>query len=475
MKNNNKKLGLGLLMALTISSMIGGGIFNSPTDLISVANPQAALIAWGISGIGVVCLAFVFKLLADKRPQLQGGIYSHAKEGFGDFIGFNSAWGYWISGIFGNIAFFTLMIKTLNSLLGTEYALSPLATFILASVILWGIVYFQTRGVREVGIINAMVTIAKLFPLALVVIFSLFVFDPSIFAVENWKTILASSGDQMTYASLSAQINGALGVILWCFTGMEASSVMTEKAKSAKVVGIATVSSIIVTLVIYIGISMLAMGVLSPVELANSTTPLADVLSQTAVGPFGAVIVKVGLIVSTLGALISWIMLAAQIPNVAAKEGVMPKIFSKETKNGVAIYSLIITNIIVQLGLFVLLTDTLQNMYTIAILLSTTCILIPYFLSSLYALKVCKKDNLKAIHWVYTIVAVIYSMYVIVFVGLIYLAASFILYAIGMFVFLLAKKENNQPLTTFEKYGVATVLTIGIIMIVLLATGVITL
>ena len=114
-------------------------------------------------------------------------------------------------------------------------------------------------------------------------------------------------------------------------------------------------------------------------------------------------------------------------------------------------------------------------MYTIAILLSTTCILIPYFLSSLYALKVCKKDGLKPIHWIYTIVAVIYSMYVIVFVGLIYLAASFILYANGMFVFLLAKKENNQPLTTFEKYGVATVLVIGIVMIVLLATGIITL
>lgn len=473
--NQNKKLGLVLLMALTISSMIGGGIFNNPTDLINVANPQAALIAWVISGIGVISLAFVFKLLADFRPELTGGIYSHAKEGFGSFIGFISAWGYWISGIFGNIAFFTLLMKTLNSLLGTNYALTPLATFIVASTILWIIVYFQTRGIQEVGFVNAIVTLAKIIPLALVIILGLFLFDPSIFTVDSWKTILASSGSEMTYASLSTQINGALGIILWCFTGMEASSVMTEKAKSTKIVGIATVSSIIITLAIYIGISMLAMGVLTPVELANSTTPLADVLSQTIVGSFGAVIVKVGLIISLLGALISWIMLAAQMPMIAAKEGMIPKIFMRENKNGVAIYSLIITNVIVQLGLVVLLTDKLQNMYTMAILLATTCILIPYGLSSLYALKVCKEDSLKPIHWFYTIIAVIYSIYVIIFVGIVYLAASFILYAIGMIAFIRAKRENKQPFTTFELVGMTLIIIVAIIMIILLATQTISL
>ena len=42
----DKKLGLWLLVALGVGSMIGGGIFNSPTDLIGKANPKAAVIAW---------------------------------------------------------------------------------------------------------------------------------------------------------------------------------------------------------------------------------------------------------------------------------------------------------------------------------------------------------------------------------------------------------------------------------------------
>lgn len=168
-------------------------------------------------------------------------------------------------------------------------------------------------------------------------------------------------------------------------------------------------------------------------------------------------------------------MLAAQMPMIAAKEGMIPKIFMKENKNGVAIYSLIITNVIVQIGLAVLLTDKLQNMYTMAILLATTCILIPYGLSSLYALKVCKQDSLRPIHWFYTIIAVIYSTYVIIFVGVVYLAASFILYSIGMIAFIIAKKENKQPFTKFEIFGMTLIIIIAIVMIVLLATQTITL
>lgn len=74
--DKEKKLGLPLLIALGIGSMIGGGIFNSPTDLIGKANPQAVIIAWIIGGIGIIFLALVFQLLAIKDPNSQVE-YSH--------------------------------------------------------------------------------------------------------------------------------------------------------------------------------------------------------------------------------------------------------------------------------------------------------------------------------------------------------------------------------------------------------------
>src|SRR5659263_149532 len=97
----DKKLGLSLLVALGVGSMIGGGIFNSPTDLIGKANPQAVIIAWIVGGLGVGFLALVFQMLANERPKLTGGIFTYAKEGFGEFVGFNSACGYWLSAWLG--------------------------------------------------------------------------------------------------------------------------------------------------------------------------------------------------------------------------------------------------------------------------------------------------------------------------------------------------------------------------------------
>lgn len=88
-----KKLNLFLLITLIVGTIIGGGIFNSPTDLILKANPMAALIAWLIGGFGILMLVLVFYKLSVIKPEMNGGIYTYAKEGFGNYIGFNSFWG----------------------------------------------------------------------------------------------------------------------------------------------------------------------------------------------------------------------------------------------------------------------------------------------------------------------------------------------------------------------------------------------
>lgn len=466
--SDNKKMGLGLLVALGIGSMIGGGIFNSPTDLISKANPQATLIAWLIGGVGIVCLALVFQMLANKRPNLTGGIYSYAKEGFGEFVGFNSAWGYWLSAWLGNVAFFVLMFKTLNSLLGEGHTLKPIVTFILASVILWTIHYIITRGIKSAGVINALITVAKLLPLALVIIFGLVIFKGSIFTVHNWKTTLASSGDP---ASVLAQVKGAMGTILWCFIGVEAATVLSEKAESQKIVGKATVLSILITLGVYVLISVIAMGVIPAKGLAQSGTPLADVLKLTVLGNVGSIIVKVGLLVSLFGATLSWILLAAEIPYVAAKGGVMPKWFAKESLKGVPINSLILTNVVTQIFLMALLSSKLQSAYNVVFSIATTNILIPYLFSSLYSAKVCLEDRSRISDMLISVVAFIYAIYVIYAVGVIYLGLAFIMYAIGIIPYFMAKKEKTEKFTKTEIILILFMVIIAATMVLQLVTG----
>lgn len=76
-----RKLGVGSLTALVVGSMVGGGIFSLPQNIAARADVGAVLIGWGITAVGMLALAFVFQSLANRKPQLDGGVYVYAKAG----------------------------------------------------------------------------------------------------------------------------------------------------------------------------------------------------------------------------------------------------------------------------------------------------------------------------------------------------------------------------------------------------------
>ena len=84
------------LVSLIIGSTIGSGIFALPQNIGSVASPGAMLIGWAIAGVGMLSVAFVFQILAVRKPHLDSGVYSYVRAGLGDFIGFTSGMGYWL-------------------------------------------------------------------------------------------------------------------------------------------------------------------------------------------------------------------------------------------------------------------------------------------------------------------------------------------------------------------------------------------
>ncbi|MBN1468487.1 MAG: amino acid permease [Fusobacteriaceae bacterium] len=468
---SEKKLGLFILTALGIGTMIGGGIFNSPTDLINLANPLSTLIAWIVGGLGVFFLVMVFEDLSIKKPELKGGIYSYAREGFGDFAGYFSTFGYWIGGLLGVVAYFPLFFKTLNSLLSEQNQISPLTSFIFSSLFLWGITVIILLGIRDAGIVSAIVTLAKLLPLILVVIVGITVFKKDIFLVNDYKNILASTGETTTMFS---QIKGAMGTILWCFLGVEAAVVMSGRAESQKIVSKATKLAFFITLIIYMLISSLAMGIIEPSKLANAQTPLADVLFATKIGAFGAIIAKVGLMISIMGATLSWILLVIELPWLTAKDGIMPKFFVKENKRGVPVYSLIITQILIQLFLFSMLSEKLQATYSLAYNMSTSTMLIPYLFTGLYAVKIylVKKDW--GIKFINSILATIYSIFVLYAVGMLYLSLTLILFSIGLIPFHIGKMEKKEKYKFYEKIMATIFILVSIYLIFAIYKGLIT-
>ncbi len=82
--------------------MVGSGVFLLPASLAGAAGPMS-LVGWAFTGAGAMLLAFVFSRLGRAMPRT-GGPYAYARRAFGDFIGFQTAWGYWIAAWAGNAA-----------------------------------------------------------------------------------------------------------------------------------------------------------------------------------------------------------------------------------------------------------------------------------------------------------------------------------------------------------------------------------
>ena len=450
------------MVFIALGSMIGSGIFNYPKDLISSANPQGAMIAWLIGGFGALMLALVFVYLAARKPELKSGIYAYARDGFGDFMGFNSAWGYWSLGWLGNIGFIALFFKTFNDLLGDK-AISPLQAFIIGSLIIWIFFFILKAGIREGAILNFIVTTAKLIPVILIIVLGVLLVKSDLFIVENWQTRLASTGEP---TSPTIQIKSAMAIILWCFVGMEAASVLSGRAKSQKIVRLTIIISLLIVLGVYMLITFIAMSSIPADKLAASETPLALVLEQTAVGAAGGVIVKLGIMVSVLGASFSWIMLSVETLYVAAVDNVLPRIFKKVNKNGTPVTVLLITQGFTQIFLISILSPKLNETYLAAITIATTLALIPYLLSSLYAVKIAminrKRESLH--HLIIALLGTIYSLYVIFAVGIKYLILSLLFYAIGSLLFIKAKREQKKQPKPWE-WAVIVLLLIGSLII----------
>lgn len=469
-ESDTNKLGKTSLIGLVIGSMIGGGAFNIISDMGGQAGGLAIMIGWIITAIGMISLAFVFQNLTNVRPDLEGGIYSYAQAGFGDFIGFSSAWGYWFAAFLGNVAYATLLMSAVGNFFPIFKGGNTLPSIIVASFLLWGVHFLILRGVETAAFINSIVTVAKLIPIFLVIICMIVVFNfdtfkAGFYGMTSGGTGIFSWGDTMS------QVKSTMLVTVWVFTGIEGAVVFSGRAKSKKDVGTATVIGLVSVLVIYFLMTVLAQGVIQQNQIADLASPSMAQVLEHIVGHWGSVLVNIGLIISVLGAWLGWTLLAGELPFIVAKDGLFPKWFAKENKNKAPINALLITNILVQTFLIsMLFTD---SAYQFAFSLASSAILIPYMFSAFYQLKytIEHKGHATVKQWAIGIIASIYAIWLVYAAGIDYLLLTMLLYIPGLFVYRFVQRNNHKPLTKGDYILFAVIIILAIIGIIRLAMG----
>src|SRR4051794_12845242 len=280
------KLALLPLVALVVGSMIGGGVFNLPRDMSVAASPGAIVIGWVITGVGMLMLAFVYQALAVRKPALNAGPYAYAKAGFGDFVGFNSAWGYWISAFLGNVAFLVAIFSALSYFAPIFGSGNTLPAIIGASIALWFVHALVLRGVKGAAFINVVTTVAKLVPLLLFIVLAALAFNYDKFTFNFWGTAHPASGAEGLGGVLH-QVRSTMLVTLWVFIGIEGASVYSARAARREDVGRATVIGFAGALVLYVLVSLVATGILAQKDLAGLKVPAMAGVLESIVGPWG--------------------------------------------------------------------------------------------------------------------------------------------------------------------------------------------
>ena len=430
-----KKLGLSALTALVLSSMLGAGVFSLPQNMAAVASPSALLIGWAITGVGILFLAFAMLLLTRIRPDLDGGIFTYAREGFGELIGFCSAWGYWLCAVIANVSYLVIVFSALSFFTDTpELRLfgdgNTWQSIVGASVLLWVVHFLVLRGVQTAAGINLVATLAKLLPLGAFVALAALAFQLDTFRLDFSGLALG--------VPVWEQVKNTMLITLWVFIGVEGAVVVSARARHKRDVGRATLLAVLSALAVYLLVTLLSLGVVPRSELAEMRNPSMAGLMVRLMGSWGEIVIAAGLIVSVCGAYLSWTIMAAEVPFLAATHKAFPRLFARQNSNNAPSASLWLTNISVQVSL-VLIWLTGSD-YGTLLTIASEMILVPYLLVGAFLLKIATRPLHKAVG----IGACIYGLWLLYASGPVHLLLSVVLYAPGLLVFLYARRTHQH-------------------------------
>ena len=446
----DKKLGLSALTALVLSSMLGAGVFSLPQNMAAVAGPAALLIGWLITGVGIIFLSLAMLLLTRLKPELDGGIFTYARAGFGELMGFCSAWGYWLCAVIANVSYLVIVFSALSFFTDTPDRVvfgdgNTWQAMLGASVLLWLVHCLVLRGVQTAASINLLATLGKLVPLLLFVVLALLAFNYDRFRFDF-------SGVELGQP-LWQQVKQTMLITLWVFIGVEGAVVVSARARNKQDVGRATLMAVLAALLVYLLVTLLSLGVIPRAELAQMRNPSMAGLMKHLLGHWGDAVIAVGLIISVCGAYLSWTIMAAEVPFLAAQQGAFPRSIARQNRHNSPSASLWLTNGSVQVCLILIALTGAD--YNTLLTIASEMILVPYLLVGLYLIKVVRGQN-KPWAMFTGVGASAYGVWLLYASGPLHLLLSVVLYAPGLLLFLFARRggRGDKVLSQLERIAI---------------------
>ena len=401
----------------------------------------AVLGAWCLTGEGILFLVVTFQRLCAIHPELQAGIYEYAQVGFGNYAGFNMAWGYWLCVIFGNVTYAVLLNDSIGAFV-PAFLEHGWLTFLFGTALIWVIYYIVTRGIRQASYVNTLLSILKFGCIVFILIILCIYVKVGMFTLDFWGRLTPG------LPSFGNQVSSCMLVTIWSFLGIEGAVMMSSRAKKHSDVSKATMHGFLYALTLYILVSLLCFGVMSQPELAKLPTPSLAYVLDICAGHWAKWFVVISIIISVAGGFIAWSLLCAQTPYEAAAVKIFPSKFLSVNRHGVPDFGMIVASVAETLCL--LLVITAENVYLAAVNLASMMVLPCYFFCGLYLLKIGLKKGSNIKQYSRTSVVSV-SMLTIVYCGYSMWAGSLkllmltsVFYLAGT-PFMLMARRGNKP------------------------------
>ncbi len=438
---STNKLGFLGLVSLIFCMTVGAGIFNLPQNLAVSASLGGTLLAWAVTAIGLLFLVGTLKILADRYPHLNAGIYEYAQEGYGHYTGFNMAWGYWLSACFANVAYAVMLNDSLGAFCPPLLRHSW-PTVVFCSVMIWLMFVVVKNGLTTVKRINYVVSVFKLAAIAVIAVLLFMTFKLDVMTTDFW-------GQSGITGNLGSQVKGSMMVTLWCFIGIEGAVMVSARAKKPTDVGRASVAGFMLAWVLYVLVTVLSYGVMSQAELSTLEDPSVAYVLKSAIGDWAYYFVIGSVVLALFGGWFAWTLILGQVAMEAAEVKIFPQSFLRLNKWGMPTFGLLISSVMMEI--FIMIVVSADNVYLAALSVTGIMVLPAYLFSGLYLTKTTFNPEIKVSLskgklWKSRLVGsacVLNCLWMIYAGGLDLLLASTIFYLGGLAFYLKARRERT--------------------------------
>jgi APA family basic amino acid/polyamine antiporter len=405
-----KPLGFWMCTALIIGNVIGMGIFMLPASLAPYG--WNAFLGWGITIVGCVFIAQVFANLARIFPN-EDGPYGYVRRAFGNTLAFFVIWCYWVSIWITNATVAIGVVAYLSSLfpvLTTHVLYAPVAALSL----IWGFVFISLRGARTSGTVQMLATVLKLIPMFAVILLGAYLLfaDPHLYVAHLPTT------------PLSFEATTAAGTIaMFAMLGVESATIPAAKVDRPEItIPRATMVGTLVAAAIYVAVSAIPLLLLPAGEMAQSSAPFADLFNRYLNSDSGTWM-ALFVVISGLGALNGWTLLAGEMTVSLAHHDVFPAFFKKHNRHGAPTLALLLTGVMASLMIVMNYSRSLAQGFTFLSVMVTAANLPLYFFGAIGIILLWKNGTIlvkkRTAIWLLlsAILAVSYTVWAFVGIG----------------------------------------------------------